>query len=318
MPDSFEENFDRAKRALVEGWADQALVPATEAVKLAPSRADARVVLARAWLGNSGWARAISDARAALELSPSPADAAAAHDVIGRASLRTNALPDAEAALREVRRLAPMPASSALLVSIVADAGRASEAAALAREDAARIGEAWQHPSLPFEVLAAALELADAPAAAVPVAIGDLFYDVLLLDEAKARYQAALAKAPAPTEGAEPGSLADRAGEGLRTLAAGERVRVRPRVRAPNALSGTARAKARRMRLIASALGGTIMLLTLARWRQLETIGLLRAPLALFGLGVVLACVALARRDDVEAKRAAAISAAGGSGGKTS
>lgn len=312
MPDSFEEHFDRAKRALTEGWADQALVPATEAVKLAPSRADARVLLARAWLGNAGWARAISDATAALALGPAVADEAAAREAIGRASLKLGALGDAEAALREVRRLAPSPACSALLAGTVADAGRAKEAMELAREDAARVGEEWKASSVAFATLAVALVEPDAPAAAVPLAFADLFFDVGLREDAKARYQIALAKAGAAAGAAD--SLSERAADGLRALSAGEKSRPRPAVTvvAPSAVAQ----RTRKIRLLISGVGGAIAITTILRWQQLESYGVLRMAVALTGLSIVATCVVLARRDEVAARRAAEISSMG-SGGPT-
>lgn len=300
MSESFEEHFDRAKRALAEGWADQALVPATEAVKLAPERADARVVLARAWLGNGGWARAISDARAALDLKPEPSVVAAAHDVIGRASLRIGAAADAESALREVRRLAPRPQASALLVGVLAEAGSTVEAIALAREDAARAGEDWETSRLAFESLVVALGTASAAETGVRLQLADLFYDVGLLDDAKARYQAVLAKEPA----------SERAADGFRALAAGEKKRPRAARATPAPASGGS-GSVRMIRLVVSGLGGAVVIFTLARWQALAIYGPLRPALVVAGFAVVIVCVVLARRDELAAARAAEIAAAG-------
>src|SRR5688500_11637415 len=157
MPDSFEELFDRAQRALAAGWAEQALVPATGAVKLAPQHAGARLLLARAWLGNQGFPRAISDARAALDLAPTTEQRAAALEVIGRASLRTKDVAQAEAALRETRTLGPTPIASVLLAAILCETGKTGEVAAFAREEAARLpeDERWDAVRGSFDALAA-------------------------------------------------------------------------------------------------------------------------------------------------------------------
>ena len=50
-----------------EGFVDSALVPATEAAKLAPERWEPRLLLARIWMAMSRPDRALSDANAALK-----------------------------------------------------------------------------------------------------------------------------------------------------------------------------------------------------------------------------------------------------------
>lgn len=297
MPDGFEEHFDRAKRALAEGWAEQALVPATEAVKLAPQRADVRVVLARAWLGNGGWARAISDAKAALELDPPSVIAGEAHAVIGRASLKLGQSADAEASLTRARALAPSPQTCALHAAMLAQTDRTREAAAAAKEDAARTGDEWEPVAVAFDALAVELERPERTPGGVRLAIGDLCFDAGLLDDAKSHYQAALAADPA----------SERAADGLRNLAAG--LRSRPRSARVKAAPSTART--RMMRLVISGLGGAIAIFTLARWEQLLWLGPIRAGLVFFGFGTTAVCLVLARRDELASRRAAEIAGKG-------
>lgn len=300
MPDSFEEHFDRATRALAEGWAEQALVPATEAVKLAPDRADVRVVLARAWLGNGGWARAIADAKAALDLDPPSSVAAVAQEVIGRASLRLDARGDAETALREARRLAPAPAACALLTSMVATATDGPrDAASLAREDSARPGETWEPFSVPFEALAVELERVERSEVAVRLAAADLCFDAGLFEDAKAHYQQALAL--------DAGS--ERAADGLRAIAAG----VRTRPRAARVRAAPSSREVRLLRLVLSGLGGSLAIFTLARWPNLAHLGPIRSGMVVIGFAIVAVCITLARRDELATRRAAEIAKAGGS-----
>lgn len=294
MPDSFEELFDRASRALAAGWAEQALVPATEAVKLQPQRADARILLARAWFGNGGFARAISDARAALALAPTPAEVAAAHEVIGRAALREKDAGTAESSLREARAGGATPVSCALLASVLVDAGRGADAAVLAREDAQREAgqeeSSWNATRIAFEALANAIDRGDA--AEIQVALGDLCWDAGLPEDAKPRYYDALAERPD----------FERAADGLRGLAAGETRRPRPKVKAA---PRTDRTSVRWARLATSGLCGAVSVYVLFRWEQLAFLGVLRSALVVAGLGVVAALVVVARREELAAMRAA-------------
>src|SRR5947207_2871325 len=95
------------------GFAEQALVPATEAAKLCPERWDARLLLARVWLEMRGADRALADARAAVALAKGalPEDAARdASDVIARAALMLGDKPAAEEALRATHETDPRAA----------------------------------------------------------------------------------------------------------------------------------------------------------------------------------------------------------------
>ena len=299
MPDSFEELFDRASRALAAGWAEQALVPATEAVKLQPQHAGARLLLARAWLGNGGWARAMSDARAALDLAPQPEETAVAHEVIGRAALRTKDAATAEASLREARMRGATPVACALLCAVLVDAGRGAEAAALAREDAVRDADAehspWISPRIAFEALANVLARADRETvdpAEIALALGDLLWDAGLPDDAKPRYQDALARRPD----------LERAADALRSLAAGERTRPRPKVKVVRSVD---RGTVRWARLAISGAAGSLAVYVIVRWDALAPLGVLRPALVTAGLGIVLALVVAARREELAAMRAA-------------
>ena len=293
MAEPFDEHFDRAKRALAAGWPEQALVPATEAVKLQPQRADARALLAKAWLGNRGAERALADARAALDLSPDPATVVAAHEVIARAALLAAAPADAEASLRELRKIAPSPASSAMLACVLAAADRAEDVVTVAREDAARLEspEIWDAPRIAFQALANVVEASGLGSTDAKLALGDLCWDAGLLEDARARYQAVL----------DEDRSNERAADGLRALADGERVRPRPRIRA------TVRSpkRTRFVRLAASGFGGAIAIFTVMRWEMLTMFGPFRPLLIVGGLSVVVVCVVLARRDELAAAREA-------------
>src|SRR5580704_9917469 len=118
-----------------EGFADNALLPATEAAKAAPDRWEPRLLLARIWIGMGRPDRALSDARSAIQLAGTlPAEERAqAQDVIARASLAVGDLAAAETALRSLED----PPSAVRLLALLMSSGRLPEAKAYARSSAA-------------------------------------------------------------------------------------------------------------------------------------------------------------------------------------
>lgn len=192
MSDSFEHLYDRARRAFAEGFPEHALVPATEAVKLAPERWDARLLLARVWLAQGGAARAAADARAAIELAKGamPEESMReAREVLSLAALKTN---DLEAAEKELRALADAGHAQSLvrLIALLSDGGRRDDARTLASDGAPR------HSSLESALAAVSASLTGEDTLAIDRALGALFAAAGLTDDARARFQRVLAVDP--------------------------------------------------------------------------------------------------------------------------
>ena len=192
MPESFEHLFDKARRAFVEGYPEHALVPATEAVKLAPERWDARLLLARIWLAQGGTARAAADARAAIDLARGAMPEESLTQAKEILSLAALASKDFEAAEKELRDLAlggHVP-SVVRLAGVLVDRERHEDARTLASDCASR------HPKLEEALAAAALALADADAAAAQRAVAELALAAGMKEDARERFQRVLASDP--------------------------------------------------------------------------------------------------------------------------
>jgi len=218
--ESFDELFDRARRAMKEGFAEQALVPATEAVKLSPDRWDARLLLARVWLAQRRPDRALSDVRTALTLGAGKIDDEGtrdAHEVIALASLAQGDAAAAKESLRVLVGREDSPRAVARLVALEMSQSRPPEA------KAAALAAVGVHPALAARLreLAAALDLADAFAAERVLA--ELEIDVGLLDEARTRLQKLFARDPHD----------EALQESLRVVAAGGRPKTKRVAAAP-------------------------------------------------------------------------------------
>lgn len=216
--ESFDELLDRALRAMKEGYAEQALLPATEAVKADPSRWDARLLLSRVWLEQNRPDRAMSDARAALDLAGSgiPADAMRdANEILARAALAQGDLEEAERALRFLHARPGEYAADARLVALLASKGDAAGAAKTAEEAA---GVYRGVLSKRFQAVAEVLASTDALASPdAENALGQLEIDTGLLEPAKKRFQKLFAANP----------QSEVAQDALRVIAAGGRARPR-------------------------------------------------------------------------------------------
>lgn len=221
MPSEFDIAFDRARRAMAEGFADVALVPATEAVKLAPERWDARLLLARVWLGIGGPARATADARAALELGASggmpDGERWLAHDVIARAALREGDRETAEASLRVVCEDPAAEAARVRLIALLVDVDRGSDA----RDTAPSLlsGGALEDRANALAWALAGTDGRGAPCSSpdVQCALAELEAAAGLNEEARRRFQREFQRDP----------TSERAAAGLRGLIADEKKKSR-------------------------------------------------------------------------------------------
>lgn len=181
-------------RAFENGSIDVALLPATEAAKLEPRKWEPRLLLARIWLAQGGAARALADARTAIEISDGrmpQEDLSKAREIIALASLALKDLPAAEEALRGLAAQDHAP-SLVRLIGLLLDSNRADEANALANDHAPR------QPGLQaaLTALAGVLAASGAPERERLLAQGALELDAGLYDEALPRFQAVLNRDP--------------------------------------------------------------------------------------------------------------------------
>jgi hypothetical protein len=248
MP-TFAELYDKAKRAWEDGSSEHALVPATEAVKLEPENVDARLLLARVWLAQRGWARAIAEAKLVLSRVPvESAAATAAHEVLAAGGL---GLPDPAIAESSLALLAKEPSNLSAMVRLIAFLlanGRIDDARARAEELAARRGP----EAAEAEALAATLD-ARPEGNADLLALADLEMAASLGPEARAHYQQVLSREPTN----------ERAANGFRS-ATGQ-----PRSAAPAAQGSSSRALAFLPTTMLS-LGGAMLLFARFRANALE------------------------------------------------
>lgn len=200
MPDGFHELHDRATRAFESGSVDVALLPATEAVKLEPQRWEPRLLLARIWLAQGGAARALADARTAMELAGGampPDELTKAREVVALASLSLKDLPAAEEALRELVAKGHAP-SLVRLIALLLAVNRADEARTVASDEAPR--HAPLAPALAR--LAGVLASGKSPGSEWQLAQGELELDAGLFDDALVRFQKVLSERPTDEEAA--------------------------------------------------------------------------------------------------------------------
>ena len=216
MSGSYDELFDRASRAMKEGFADNALVPATEAAKIAPDRWEPRLLLARLWLKMGRADRALSDASAVLSLSAGnlpPDDLIFVHDALATANLALGNSAAAEKSLRILDAIPAQPAAAVRLATLL-----------LARGDLAGArevlgGASTRHPGRLGSRFARAAEARAAEVLAVcapghpeaEMAIAELEIGAGILASAKARVQKLYEADPAN----------QRAEEALRMIAEG-------------------------------------------------------------------------------------------------
>ncbi len=192
MAEPFEQNFDKARRLFAEGYPEHALVPATEAVKLAPDRWDARLLLARIWLAQGGAARAVADVRAAIELSRGampPEPLREAREVLSIAALQLKDFDTAEKELRALAASGHTPSVVRLLAHVV-DCGRPDDARTLATEFAP------SYPPLESGLAALSAALSGAEVHAIQLGLAETALAAGMKREAQDRFRAVLAQAP--------------------------------------------------------------------------------------------------------------------------
>lgn len=273
-----------------EGLAGNALVPATDAAKLAPDRFEPRLLLARIWLAMGRPDRAISDAQQVTTLSAgrlSPGDTILVHDVLARASL---AVGNAAAAEESLLVLAAHPSQGAagvrLAVLHVAQ-GRLADA----REQLARGGARHPGHEEAFAKASAALASGAPGDVEVELALAELELDTNLLEEAHRRFQAVLTRDPS----------SDRAQEGMRQVATGGPLRAKRRaVRAPMPRSRVLAMRAFTVLLLVLGIG--TIAFTRLRQVELEAIGRSPWPILAAGMSLMLCALLLAAVDLVNSR----------------
>lgn len=192
MSDSFDVLYDKARRAFTEGFPEHALVPATEAAKLAPDRWDARLLLARVWLAQGGAARAAADAKAAIDLAHGamPAESLQiAREVLSLAALQTK---DFDAAERELKGLAVDGHAPSLvrLLAVLSDRQKLDDARTVATDCAPA------HPALEAKLAAASAAMTSGDSLSVQRAIAEIALAAGMHADARTRFQQVLARDP--------------------------------------------------------------------------------------------------------------------------